>query len=105
MYLSVRFDKFLEKLFWRTSPSNYFSYDVFFFLFADQLGFQRKINTFGGAMVNQGNEFTSRSILFIYGHQVEIELSSYHRTYTHLGIIIAGKAERKKKLTKIVSLW
>ena len=56
----MSFKKFLEKLFYRTPPSNYFSHDVVFFpLFVDQLGLQPKINLFGGAMVNQEKEFTS----------------------------------------------
>ena len=58
-YFSVNFDKFLRKLFYRTRPSNHFSHDVVFFLFADQWGLQPKINSFSGAMVNQGKEFTS----------------------------------------------
>ena len=35
-YFSVNFDKCLGKLFCRTPPSNYFSHDVVFFIFADQ---------------------------------------------------------------------
>ena len=37
-YLSVNFVKFLGKLFCRKIPSNHVSYDVIFFLFADQWG-------------------------------------------------------------------
>ena len=51
-YFSVNFEKFLGKLFCRTPPSNHFSHDVVFFLFADQWGLQPKINLFGGAIVN-----------------------------------------------------
>ena len=58
-YFSVNFEKFLEKLFCRTPPSNHFSHDVVFFLFADQGGLQPKIRSFGEAMVNQGKESTS----------------------------------------------
>ena len=59
-YLSVNFEKFLGKLFCRTSRSNHFSHDVvFFFVFAEHSGLQPKINSFGGAIVNQGKEFTS----------------------------------------------
>ena len=58
-YFSVNFDKCLGKLFCRTPPSNYFSRDVVFFIFADQWRLQPKINSFRGAMVNQGKEFTN----------------------------------------------
>ena len=51
-YFSVNFENFLGKLFCRTLPSNHFSHDVVFFLFADQWGSQPKVNLFGGAMVN-----------------------------------------------------
>ena len=44
--------KFLGKLFCRTPPSNHFSHDLVFFLFADRRGLQPKISLFGGAMVN-----------------------------------------------------
>ena len=58
-HFSVNFEKFLGKMFRRTPPSNHFSHDVVFFLFADQWSLQPKINSFGGAIVNQGKEFTS----------------------------------------------
>ena len=52
-YFSVTLEKFLGKLFYRAPPSNHFSHDAVFFLFADQWGLQPKINSFSGAMVNQ----------------------------------------------------
>ena len=52
IYFSVNFEIVLGKLFWRTPPSNHFSHDVIFVLFAGQSGLQSKINLFGGAMVN-----------------------------------------------------
>ena len=58
-YFSLNFENFLGKLFCRTPPINHFSHDAVFFLFADQWGLQPKINSFSGAMVNQGKEFTS----------------------------------------------
>ena len=58
-YFSVNFEKFLGKLFCRTPRSNHFSHDGVFFLFAEQRGLQPKVNSFGGAIVNQGKEFTS----------------------------------------------
>ena len=58
-YLSVNLEKFLEKLFHRTPPSNHFSHDVVFFSFADQWGLQPKISSFGVAMVNHGKQFTN----------------------------------------------
>ena len=63
------------------------------------------MNSFGGAMVNQGEEFTARSILRSYGNQVETSLSSCRRACTHLGILIAGEVQKKGKTEKFVHVW
>ena len=90
-HFSVNFEKFLGKQFCRTPPSNNFSHDVVFFIFADQGDLQSKINSFGGAMVNQGKEF-----LCSYGNQVETSLLSCLHTCSHLGILIAGQIKKKE---------
>ena len=54
----MNFEKFLGKLFCRITHRKHFSHDVLFFFFADHLGLQPKINSFGGAMVIEGKEFT-----------------------------------------------
>ena len=48
--ISVNFVKFLGKFFCKTHPSNHFSHDVVFFLYADLWSLYPKINLFGGAM-------------------------------------------------------
>ena len=62
-YFSVNFVKFSRKCSCRTPPSNHFSHDVFFFLFAYQPDLQPKINLFGGAIVNWRMNSQFRSIL------------------------------------------
>ena len=85
-YFSVNFEKFFGKLFCRTPPSNHFSHDVVFFLFGDQWGLQPKINLFGAAMVNQGEEFTSpfnHVLLQKSGGSFIVKLSPHMYTLRH----------------------
>ena len=46
----------------------------------------------------------TRSILCSYGNQAETSLSSCCRTYTRLGIQIAGEAKEKEELKNLL-MW
>ena len=104
-YFSVNFEKFLEKLFWRTPPSNHFSHDVVFFPFADQWGLQAKISSFGVAMVNQGKQFTNPFNpvqLWESGGNFIVTLSPHMYPLRHSH---SWRSWKKGKTEKFVHVW
>ena len=98
----MNFEKFLGKLSCRTPPSNHFSHDVVFYLFADHRVLQPKILFFWWSNSKLG-EKTHKPIQPCVVMEIRWKLlSSCGRTCTHLGIRIAGEVEEKKALKNLL---
>ena len=86
-HFSVKFEKFIGKLFCRTSPSNHFSRDAVFFsvLQISEVSSLKSIHLVEQWYIRRRNS-QACSFLCSYGNQVETSLSSCRHTCTHLSI-------------------